>query len=130
MVTYYNNYYEFGTRKNQPATLAQKLKTSPWTVSIEGEVENKLKFSMDDIMKIAPIEERIYRHRCVEAWSIVVPWAGYSLSELLKKVKPTDKAKFVAFQSLYDPKVDAGPGRRAFNSPMWRVSDWMKRCIR
>jgi sulfoxide reductase catalytic subunit YedY len=104
-VTHYNNYYEFGTQKNQPATLAQKLKTSPWTVSIEGEVEKPLKLSMDDIMKIAPIEERIYRHRCVEAWSIVVPWAGYSLSELLKKVSPTPKAKFVAFESLYDPKV-------------------------
>src|ERR1700733_1218009 len=78
-VTHYNNYYEFGTRKNQPAVLAQKLKTSPWTVSIEGEVEKPLKLSMDDIMKIAPIEERIYRHRCVEAWSIVVPWGGYSL---------------------------------------------------
>jgi len=72
-VTHYNNYYEFGTRKNQPAQLAQKLKTSPWTVSIEGEVEKPLKLSMDDIMKVAPIEERIYRHRCVEAWSIVVP---------------------------------------------------------
>jgi sulfoxide reductase catalytic subunit YedY len=108
-VTHYNNYYEFGTRKNQPATLAQKLKTSPWTVSIEGEVEKPIKLSMDDIMKIAPIEERIYRHRCVEAWSIVVPWAGYSLSELLKKVSPTAKAKFVAFESLYDPKVMWGP---------------------
>ena len=109
-VTHYNNYYEFGTRKNQPATLAQKLKTSPWTVSIEGEVEKPLKLSMDDIMKVAPIEERIYRHRCVEAWSIVVPWAGYSLSELLKKVSPTPKAKFVAFESLYDSESDVVSG--------------------
>jgi sulfoxide reductase catalytic subunit YedY len=103
--THYNNYYEFGTGKEQPATLAQKLKTSPWTVSIEGEVDKPIKLSLDDIMKVAPIEERIYRHRCVEAWSIVVPWAGYSLSALLKKVNPTPKAKYVAFESLYDPKV-------------------------
>ncbi len=74
-------------------------------------MEKPIKLSMDDIMKIAPIEERIYRHRCVEAWSIVVPWAGYSLSELLKKVSPTAKAKFVAFESLYDPKVMWAPGR-------------------
>jgi methionine sulfoxide reductase catalytic subunit len=116
-VTHYNNYYEFGTRKNQPATLAQKLKTSPWTVSIEGEVEKPLKLSMDDIMKVAPIEERIYRHRCVEAWSIVVPWDGYSLSELLKKVTPTPKAKFVAFESLYDPKVMWSPQEAGIQLP-------------
>jgi len=116
-VTHYNNYYEFGTRKNQPAVLAQKLKTSPWTVSIEGEVEKPMKLSMDDIMKIAPIEERIYRHRCVERWSIVVPWAGYSLSELLKKVSPTAKAKFVAFESLYDPKVMWSPGEAGIELP-------------
>jgi methionine sulfoxide reductase catalytic subunit len=116
-VTHYNNYYEFGTRKNQPAVLAQKLKTSPWTVSIEGEVEKPLKLSMDDVMKVAPIEERIYRHRCVEAWSIVVPWAGYSLSELLKKVSPTAKAKFVAFESLYDSKVMWSPQEAGIELP-------------
>jgi sulfoxide reductase catalytic subunit YedY len=116
-VTHYNNYYEFGTRKNQPADLAQKLKTSPWTVSVEGEVEKPLKLSMDDIMKLAPIEERIYRHRCVEAWSIVVPWAGYSLSEVLKKASPTPKAKFVAFQSLYDSKVMWGPAQAGIELP-------------
>ncbi len=116
-VTHYNNYYEFGTRKNQPAVLAQKLKTSPWTVSIEGEVEKPLKLSMDDIMKVAPLEERIYRHRCVEAWSIVVPWAGYSLSELLKKASPTSKAKFVAFESLYDSKVMWSPEMAGIQLP-------------
>jgi sulfoxide reductase catalytic subunit YedY len=103
--THYNNFYEFGTRKDQPATLAQKFKTSPWTVSIEGEVEKPVKLSMDDIMKVAPIEERIYRHRCVEGWSIVVPWAGYSLSALLKKVTPNNKAKYVAFETAYDSRV-------------------------
>jgi methionine sulfoxide reductase catalytic subunit len=105
ITTHYNNFYEFGTQKDEPAKYAQKFKTSPWTLSIEGEVEKPVKLSLDDIMKAAPIEERIYRHRCVEAWSIVVPWAGYSLSALLKNVTPTPKAKYVAFQSAYDPGI-------------------------
>jgi sulfoxide reductase catalytic subunit YedY len=103
-VTHYNNYYEFGTDKEDPARNALKFQTSPWTVSVEGEVNKPQKFSMDDIMKIAPLEERIYRHRCVEAWSIVVPWIGFSFSELAKRVEPTSKARYVAFQSYYDPK--------------------------
>jgi len=101
-VTHYNNYYEFGTGKDQPADYAKNFKTTPWTVSVEGEVAKPRKYSLDDLMHVAPLEERIYRHRCVEAWSIVVPWAGYSLSALLKQVEPTPKAKFVAFQSFYD----------------------------
>jgi len=101
-VTHYNNYYEFGTGKDQPAEYAKNFKTSPWTVSVEGEVAKPRKYSIDDLMHVAPLEERIYRHRCVERWSIVVPWAGYSLSALLKQVEPTPKAKFVAFQSYYD----------------------------
>ena len=88
--------------KDQPAEIAKNFKTSPWTVSVEGEVAKPRKFSMDEIMKLAPLEERIYRHRCVEAWSIVVPWAGYSLSALLKQAEPTPKAKYVAFESYYD----------------------------
>jgi sulfoxide reductase catalytic subunit YedY len=103
-VTHYNNFYEFGTQKEQPAELAKNFKTSPWTVSVEGEVARPGKFSLDDLMKLAPLEERIYRHRCVEGWSIVVPWIGYSLSALLKKAEPTAKAKFVAFESFYDPR--------------------------
>jgi methionine sulfoxide reductase catalytic subunit len=102
IVTHYNNFYEFGTSKNQPAQNAQKFKTYPWTVSVEGDVAKPRKFSIDEIMKLAPIEERIYRHRCVEAWSIVVPWAGYSLSALLKQVEPTSKAKYVAFESYWN----------------------------
>ena len=102
ITTKYNNYYEFGTQKTQPAENAKKLKTSPWTVSVEGEVANKAKYDMSDIMKLAPLEERVYRHRCVEAWSIVVPWIGYSLSEMIKRAEPTPKAKYVAFQSYYD----------------------------
>jgi methionine sulfoxide reductase catalytic subunit len=102
-VTHYNNFYEFGTDKSDPSKNAQKFRTSPWTVSVEGEVKNKTKYSMDDILKLAPLEERIYRHRCVEGWSIVVPWIGYSLSTILKLAEPTEKAKFVAFASYYDP---------------------------
>jgi len=103
-VTHYNNFYEFGTDKTDPAKYSQKYRTSPWTVSIEGLVEKPQKIDLTSLMKIAPLEERIYRHRCVERWSIVVPWAGYSLSALLKAVVPTAKAKYVAFQSDYDPK--------------------------
>jgi sulfoxide reductase catalytic subunit YedY len=102
-VTHYNNYYEFGTSKDQPAQQAQKLKTSPWTVKVEGAVNKPQVLDIDTIMKMAPLEERIYRHRCVEAWSIVVPWIGFSLNVLIKQVEPTSKAKFVAFQTVYDP---------------------------
>src|SRR5467141_4171126 len=107
-VTTYNNYYEFGTDKGDPAKNAQKFVTSPWSVSVEGEVAKPRKFTMEEIMKMAPLEERIYRHRCVEAWSIVVPWVGFSLSALIKQVEPTSKAKFVAFQTFYDPKQMPG----------------------
>ena len=103
-VSHYNNFYEFGTDKGDPAKNAQGFRTSPWSVSVEGEVKKPRKFSMDEILKVAPLEERIYRHRCVERWSIVVPWIGYSLSNLMKLVEPTPKAKFVAFESYYDPK--------------------------
>src|SRR5215831_2647154 len=101
-VTHYNNFYEFGTDKGDPAKNAQKFNTSNWVVSVEGDVAKPRKFTMEEILKIAPLEERIYRHRCVEAWSIVVPWIGFSFSSLVKLVEPTEKAKFVAFQSYYD----------------------------
>src|ERR1700758_5511800 len=103
-VTHYNNYYEFGTRKEQPALLAQKLNTSPWTVKVEGAVNKPQVFDIDAIVKLAPLEERIYRHRCVEAWSIVVPWVGYSFGAIAKLVEPTEQAKYVAFESFYDRK--------------------------
>jgi methionine sulfoxide reductase catalytic subunit len=101
-VTHYNNFYEFGTDKGDPAKNSQNFRTSPWTVTVDGEVNKKLKLSMEDILKLAPLEERIYRHRCVEAWSIVVPWIGFSFSTLAKLADPTPKAKYVAFQSFYD----------------------------
>ncbi len=103
-VTTYNNFYEFGTSKEQPAQLAKNFKTTPWVVLVEGEAAKPRKFSMEEILKLSPLEERIYRHRCVEGWSIVVPWVGYSLSALLKQVEPTSKAKFVSFESYYDLK--------------------------
>jgi sulfoxide reductase catalytic subunit YedY len=103
-VTHYNNFYEFGTDKSEPSEYAQNYRTSPWTVSVEGLVYKPQKFDLASLMKLAPLEERIYRHRCVEAWSIVVPWAGFSLSALLNAVSPQPKAKFVAFQSDFDRK--------------------------
>jgi methionine sulfoxide reductase catalytic subunit len=102
VVTHYNNFYEFGVDKDQPARNSTRFLTSPWQVSVEGEVQTKRKFSMDEILKLAPLEERIYRHRCVEGWSIVVPWIGFSFSVLANLVEPTPKAKFVAFESYFD----------------------------
>ncbi len=103
-VTHYNNFYEFGSNKTDPAEKAKDYKTSPWTLSVEGLVNKPQRLDMDSIMRLAPLEERIYRHRCVEAWSIVVPWIGYPLSVLLQKAEPTPRARFVAFQSFYDPR--------------------------
>jgi sulfoxide reductase catalytic subunit YedY len=104
-VTNYNNYYEFGTDKEGVANNVRKFEMpANWVVSVEGDVAKPRKFSLDEIMKLAPLEERIYRHRCVEGWSIVVPWIGYSLNELLKQVEPTSKAKFVAFESYWDQR--------------------------
>ena len=101
-VSTYNNYYEFGTDKGDPAQNAHTLKTKPWTLSVEGECEAPARVALDDLLKPAALEERIYRHRCVEAWSIVVPWVGIPLGETLKRFKPTSKAKYVAFETIYD----------------------------
>ncbi len=104
IITHYNNFYEFGTDKGDPAENATNFKTNPWTLKVEGEVAKPKTFGYDDLFKIAPLEERIYRHRCTERWSIVVPWIGFPLETLLKQVEPTPKAKYVAFESYYDPK--------------------------
>ncbi len=104
IITGYNNYYEFGTSKDDPAKNATNFKTTPWSLSVEGLVAKPLRLDQDQIMKIAPLEEAIYRHRCVEAWSIVVPWIGFPLNALLKQAQPTDKAKFVAFETYHDTK--------------------------
>lgn len=103
-ITSYNNYYEFGTDKAEPAQNAGSLKTRPWTVAIEGEVKKPKVYDIDELLKLSPMEERIYRLRCVEGWSMVIPWVGYSLSELIKRVEPTGNAKFVEFTTLADPK--------------------------
>ena len=106
----YNNFYEFSTDKYEPAGLAKNFKTRPWAVTIDGLVKKKQELDVDAIIKMAAPEERIYRHRCVEGWSIVVPWVGFSLSELIKRAEPLGKAKFVEFTTLLDPKQM--PGQR------------------
>jgi sulfoxide reductase catalytic subunit YedY len=118
-VSSYNNFYEFGTGKDDPSHNAPKWHVpDPWMVRIEGAGADKPQtLDLSAIMKIAPLEERIYRHRCVERWSIVVPWIGFSLSELLKLAAPTSKAKFVAFQSYYDSKVMLSQGEAGIKFP-------------
>jgi len=118
IVTTYNNFYEFGTGKDEPAKNAPKWKpVSPWTVRIEGEVAQPKTLDLNQILKLAPLEERIYRHRCVEAWSIVVPWIGFPLSALLNQVKPTGKARFVAFESFYDAQQMLSPRKAGIEFP-------------
>jgi len=116
-VTHYNNYYEFSTEKEEPADLAKNFKTRPWTVTIDGAVNKKQVLDVDSIMKFAAPEERIYRHRCVEGWSIVVPWIGFSLSELIKRAEPLGKAKFVEFTTIYDLKQMPGQRRNVLEWP-------------
>ena len=115
-ITHYNNFYEFSTGKEEVARAAANFKTDGWTVSIDGLVNKPKTFALDDILKIAPPEERIYRMRCVEAWSMVIPWVGFSLSKLLNAVEPLSGAKYVAFQTLLDPT--RMPGQRS------DVLDW------
>ena len=102
-LTHYNNFYEFGTDKSDPGRLADSLQTRPWTVTIEGAVQKPRTFGIEDLLKLAPLEERIYRLRCVEGWSMVIPWIGYSLSQLLRQVEPTGNAKYVEFVSQANP---------------------------
>ena len=116
-VTHYNNYYEFSTEKEEPADLAKNFKTRPWTVTIDGDVKKKMVLDVDSVIKFATPEERIYRHRCVEGWSIVVPWVGYSLSELIKRAEPLGKAKFIEFTTLLDPRQYPGQNRAVLEWP-------------
>jgi methionine sulfoxide reductase catalytic subunit len=103
-ITNYNNYYEFGTDKQDPARNASEFRTQPWQVSVEGHCSKPIKYDIEALKKLAPLEERIYRLRCVEAWSMVVPWIGFPLAELIKRAEPTSKAKYVAFETFYDPR--------------------------
>jgi methionine sulfoxide reductase catalytic subunit len=112
----YNNFYEFGTDKSDPARNAHTLKTKPWTVQVEGLVKNPKTYDLEDLLKLSAMEERIYRLRCVEGWSMVIPWVGYSMSALIKQVQPLGSAKYVEFLSLADPQTM--PGVKA------NVLDW------
>ena len=116
-ITGYNNFYEFGTGKEDPAQEAHRLKTRPWTIEVGGEVGKPKTWAIDDLIKAFPLEERIYRLRCVEGWSMVIPWVGYSLSELIKRVEPTGNAKFVQFVTLADAKTMPYVGSRVLEWP-------------
>jgi sulfoxide reductase catalytic subunit YedY len=116
-VTSYNNFYEFGTDKTDPARHAQSLKVRPWTVSVEGLVNKPKTWDIDNLIKLAPLEERVYRLRCVEGWSMVIPWIGYSLSHLIKAADPQGSAKYVEFISLADPKQMPGVNNRVLDWP-------------
>jgi methionine sulfoxide reductase catalytic subunit len=115
--TTYNNFYEFGTGKKDPARTATQFKTDPWSITVAGEANKTGTFQLEDILKHAQIEERIYRFRCVEAWSMVVPWVGFSLAQMLKRFQPTSKAKYVQFDTLYDPQQMPGQKRRVLDWP-------------
>jgi sulfoxide reductase catalytic subunit YedY len=115
--TSYNNFYEFGTDKEDPGRNAHTLKTTPWTVEVEGLVKKPAKYALEDLLKLSAQEERIYRLRCVEGWSMVIPWVGYSLAELIKKVEPTGGAKYVEFVTLADAKTMPFVGSRILDWP-------------
>ncbi len=116
-ITTYNNYYEFGTAKSDPAERARDFHTRPWSVAVGGEAEVTGNFALEDILQPHPLEERIYRFRCVEAWSMVIPWVGFPLGDLLKRFRPTSRAKYVAFKTLYDPKRMPGQTYRILEWP-------------
>jgi methionine sulfoxide reductase catalytic subunit len=115
-VTTYNNFYEFGSTKSSPSREAARLRARPWTVTIGGEVQRPRELDADDLRRLYPLEERVYRMRCVEAWSMVIPWIGFPLAALLRDVQPTSQARYVAFTTLLDP--EQMPGQRS------RVLDW------
>ena len=116
-ITTYNNYYEFGTGKSDPYKNSQEFKVKPWNILIEGEVESPITLSADEILSLYPSEERIYRLRCVEGWSMVIPWMGFSLSKLLNRVSIKTEAKFVEFVSVYDPEQMKGQRYPVLNWP-------------
>ena len=116
-ITTYNNFYEFGTGKSDPSHNAWRLQTRPWTIQVDGLVKKPKTFDIDTLLKLRPIEERVYRHRCVEAWSMVVPWAGYSLSEFINQCEPLGTAKYVQFLSLDNPKEEPEINQVSLNWP-------------
>jgi methionine sulfoxide reductase catalytic subunit len=116
-ITHYNNFYEFGSAKEDPARNAGRLRTRPWSVVVDGECEAPGRIDLDELIKPHALEERIYRHRCVEAWSMVAPWVGLPLANLLKRFRPTSKAKYVAFYTLFDPQQMPETARGVLNWP-------------
>jgi sulfoxide reductase catalytic subunit YedY len=122
-ITHYNNFYEFGVEKDQPAKNAGGLPTRPWTVRVEGKVKQPKTFDIDALLKLRPLEDRVYRHRCVEAWSMVIPWVGYSLSEFIRQCDPLPSAKYVQFLSYYDHKVEKWTGESTI---FWPYSEGLR----
>ena len=116
-ITTYNNYYEFGTAKDDPYRYAEDFEARPWSITVEGHAEKTGTFHFEDFIKPFDLEERIYRMRCVEAWSMVIPWVGISLADVVKHLQPTSSAKFIAFETLYDPTRMSGQRRRALDWP-------------
>ena len=116
-ITHYNNFYEFGVQKTDPAQNAGGLPTRPWTIRVDGKVQNPKTFDIDTLLKLRPLEDRVYRHRCVEAWSMVIPWVGYSLSEFIKQCEPLSTAKYVQFLSYYDKHVEKWAWQSTINWP-------------
>ncbi|MGD9391074.1 MAG: protein-methionine-sulfoxide reductase catalytic subunit MsrP [Thioalkalispiraceae bacterium] len=116
-VTTYNNFYEFGTDKRSPAIEAQRLTISPWDIQVSGEINKPATYHLEDILKNQVLEERIYRFRCVERWSMVVPWIGFPLRDLIKRLEPTSRAKYIEFKTLYRPKEMIGQQRRVLDWP-------------
>jgi sulfoxide reductase catalytic subunit YedY len=123
-ITHYNNFYEFGVAKDQPAKNAGALPTRPWTVKVEGKVKTPKTFDIEALLKLRPLEDRVYRHRCVEAWSMVIPWVGYSLSEFIKECDPLPSAKYVQFLSYFDRRVEKWWGEDA--TIVWPYSEGLR----
>ncbi|MGA2047433.1 MAG: protein-methionine-sulfoxide reductase catalytic subunit MsrP [Terracidiphilus sp.] len=122
-LTHYNNFYEFGVQKNEPAMNAGVLPTRPWTVKVDGKVKTPKTFDIEALLKLRPLEDRVYRHRCVEAWSMVIPWVGYSLSEFIKQCDPLPSAKYVQFISYYDKKIEKWSNNQAI---FWPYSEGLR----
>ena len=116
-ITTYNNFYEFGSGKDDPAARADSLRTRPWTVAVEGAVSRPRVWDIDALLRLAPLEERVYRLRCVEGWSMVIPWVGFSLAELIRRAEPTGDAKYLEFVTLHDPAQMPGQRRRVLDWP-------------
>ncbi len=122
-LTHYNNFYEFGVPKNEPAEHAGVLPTRPWAIKVDGKVKTPKTFDIEALLKLRPLEDRVYRHRCVEAWSMVIPWVGYSLAEFIQQCEPLSTAKYVQFLSYYDKKVEKWAGE---TSIFWPYSEGLR----